>query len=50
MLLPENMSHSGRDEEDLSRVRATTTEGKKAGAVDFLIGQYTGRPARPQQH
>ena len=36
------MSHSGYDEVDyieaLDSVRATLTEGKRAGAVDFFIG------------
>ena len=36
------MPHSGRDEEDyieaLETVRATLTEGRKAGAIDFFIG------------
>ena len=39
MLLPVFMPHSGRDEEDdieaLETVRASLTEGRKAGAVDF---------------
>ena len=42
MLLSVYMPHSGRDEEDyieaLETVRATLTEGKKAGTVDFTIG------------
>ena len=42
MLLSVYMRHSGRDEEDnieaLGTVRATLTEGRKAGAIDFFIG------------
>ena len=42
MLLSVYMPHSGRDEEDyieaLETVRATLTEGRKAGAVDLYIG------------
>ena len=42
MLLSVFMPHSGRDEGDyieaLDMVRATLTEGRKAGAVDFFIG------------
>ena len=41
LLLSVYMPHSGRDEEDyieaLETVRATLTEGKTAGAVDFLF-------------
>ena len=41
MLLSVFMPHSGRDEEDyieaLETVRATLTEGRKAGAIDFII-------------
>ena len=42
MLLSVYMPHSGRDEEDhieaLESVRATLTEGKRAGAFDFFFG------------
>ena len=42
MLLSVFMPHSGCDEVDcieaLESVRATLTEGKRAGAVDFFIG------------
>ena len=42
MLLSVYMPHSGRDEVDyieaLGAVRATLVEGKRMGAVDFLIG------------
>ena len=42
MLLSVSMPHSGRDEADyieaLETVRATLTEGREAGAIDFFIG------------
>ena len=42
MLLSVKMRYCGRDEEDnieaLGTVRATLTEGRKAGAIDFFIG------------
>ena len=51
MLLSVNMPHSGRDEVDhveaLESVRATLTEGKRAGAVGFFIGGDLNIEPRP---